>query len=214
MKAYSLLLFVLLVFFLLLFLLVDQANVPLLSDPSAVMERGGLIAALVGLGLLLGDIILPVPSSLIMIAHGAVFGLVLGTALSLVGGLGASLVGFGIGRRGTRLIQRFIDEREREQADRLMQRWGMVAVLVTRPIPLLSEAVSIVAGSTSMRWGAMAVASILGLLPGAAIYAATGVYAMTLESSVLSFGVVIGVALLFWLAGRVLTKPSVPPAEV
>ena len=61
MKAYSILFFVLLCFFLLSFLLVEQLHVPLLSDPSAVLNRGGLIAALVGTGLLIGDIILPIP---------------------------------------------------------------------------------------------------------------------------------------------------------
>lgn len=208
MKVYSILFFVLLCFFLLLFLLVEQLQVPLLSDPSAVLERGGFIAALVGTGLLISDIVLPVPSSLIMIAHGAVFGLTLGTLLSLIGGLGSSLLGFWIGRRGARYIQRFVTDEERRQADRLMQRWGMVALIVTRPIPLLAETMSIVAGGTSLRWRAMVIASVLGLIPGAAIYAATGVYAVTLESTVWSFAVVIGVAVLFWLVGRVLIKPQ------
>ncbi len=81
MKAYSMLFFVLLCFFLLLFLLVEQFQVPLLSDPSAVLNRGGFIAAVVGTGLLIIDIVLPVPSSLIMIANGALFGLVLGGVL-------------------------------------------------------------------------------------------------------------------------------------
>ncbi len=206
MKAYSILFFVLLCFFLLLFLLVEQFQVPLLSDPSAVLNRGGFIAAVVGTGLLVIDIVLPVPSSLIMIANGALFGLVLGGALSLLGGLGSSLVGFWIGRRSTRLVQRFVPEDERRQADRLMERWGMIAIIATRPIPLVSETLSIVAGSTSLRWRAMIGASVLGLVPGAAIYAATGVYAVTLESSVWSFVVVLAVALMFWLAGKVLVK--------
>lgn len=206
MKTYSMLFFVLLCFFLLLFLLVEQFQVPLLSDPSAVLNRGGFIAAVVGTGLLIVDIVLPVPSSLIMIANGALFGLVLGGMLSLLGGLGSSLVGFWIGRRSTRLVQRFVPEDERRKADRLMERWGMIAIIATRPIPLISETLSIVAGGTSLRWRAMIGASVLGLAPGAAIYAATGVYAVTLESSVWSFVVVLAVALAFWLAGKVLVK--------
>ncbi len=206
MKAYSMLFFVLLCFFLLLFLLVEQFKVPLLSDPSAVLNRGGFIAAVVGTGLLIIDIVLPVPSSLIMIANGALFGLVLGGVLSLLGGLGSSLVGFWIGRRSTRLVQRFVPEDERRKADRLMERWGMIAIIATRPIPLVSETLSIVAGGTSLRWRAMIGASVLGLAPGAAIYAATGVYAVTLESSVWSFVVVLAVALVFWLAGKVIVK--------
>jgi len=206
MKAYSMLFFVLLCFFLLLFLLVEQFQVPLLSDPSAVLNRGGFIAAVVGTGLLIIDIVLPVPSSLIMIANGALFGLVLGGVLSLLGGLGSSLVGFWIGRRSTRLVQRFVPEDERRKADHLMERWGMIAIIATRPIPLVSETLSIVAGGTSLRWRAMIGASVLGLAPGAVIYAATGVYAVTLESSVWSFVVVLAVALVFWLAGKLIVK--------
>lgn len=213
MKVYSLLFFVLLCFFLLLFLLVEHFQVPLLSDPSTVLERGGFIAALVGTALLISDILLPVPSSLIMIAYGALFGLVLGTLLSLVGGLGASLVGFWIGRRGATFINRFVSEKERQQADRLMQRWGMIAIIVTRPIPLLSEATSIVAGGTSLRWRAMIIASVLGLIPGAAIYAAAGVYAVSVESTIWSFVVVIGVAFVFWVIGKFLVKPKTPAEE-
>ncbi|MFB3133924.1 MAG: hypothetical protein ACE10K_15515, partial [Rhodothermales bacterium] len=82
----------------------------------------------------------------------------------------------------------------------------MIAIIATRPIPLVSETLSIVAGGTSLRWRAMIGASVLGLAPGAVIYAATGVYAVTLESSVWSFVVVLAVALVFWLAGKVLVK--------
>ncbi len=213
MKAYSILFFVLLCFFLLLFLLAEQFQVPLLSDPSAVLNRGGFIAAVVGTGLLISDIVLPVPSSLIMIANGALFGLVLGGVLSLLGGLGSSLLGFWIGRRSTRLVQRFVPEDERRKADHLMERWGMIAIIATRPIPLVSETLSIVAGGTSLRWRAMVGASVLGLAPGAAIYAATGVYAVTLESSVWSFVVVLAVALMFWLAGKVLVKRETIPRK-
>jgi len=68
--------------------------------------------------------------------------------LSLVGGLGALLTGFWIGRRGTRLIRRFVDESEHRRADRLMQEWGMIAIIVTRPVPLLAETFSIVGRKT------------------------------------------------------------------
>ena len=79
--------------FLLLFLLVEWLQVPLLTDPSRWLERGGGWAALLGVGLLIADVVLPVPSSLVMIAHGALFGVAWGTLLSLVG---SALVARGI----------------------------------------------------------------------------------------------------------------------
>ncbi len=43
-----------------------------------------LAADALGVGLLVADIVLPVPSSVVMVAHGALFGLRLGAVLSMV----------------------------------------------------------------------------------------------------------------------------------
>jgi uncharacterized membrane protein YdjX (TVP38/TMEM64 family) len=84
----------LLFFFLGTFLLVEQLNLSFLTDPHAALNARSVSAALAGIGLLIADVILPVPSSLVMIANGALFGFALGTFLSLIGNLGAALTGF------------------------------------------------------------------------------------------------------------------------
>ncbi|MDP9419663.1 MAG: hypothetical protein M3P53_05890 [Actinomycetota bacterium] len=55
----------------------------MLVDPSGYMDAS-LAAAALGVGLLVADIVLPVPSSVVMVAHGALFGLRLGAVLSMV----------------------------------------------------------------------------------------------------------------------------------
>jgi uncharacterized membrane protein YdjX (TVP38/TMEM64 family) len=97
-----------LAFFLLLFLAFEALGVPLLDDPAPWLAQGGLPTALLGVGLLLVDVALPVPSNVVMVAHGALFGVALGTMLSLVGSLGAALIAFGLGRCGEQLIGRLI----------------------------------------------------------------------------------------------------------
>ncbi len=82
----------------------------------------------VGVGLLIADVLLPVPSSIVMIAHGALFGVVYGTLLSLIGGTGATLVGFALGRRGGPLLARVVSREERTRADCLLRRWGALAI--------------------------------------------------------------------------------------
>ncbi len=188
--------------FLILFLLVEALGVPLLTDPSPWLERGGAIAALVGVGLLVADVALPVPSSLVMIAHGALFGVVVGTLLSLLGSVGAALVSFAVGRRGGPLLSRFVSTEERERADRLLSRWGALAIVVTRPVPLLAETVAILAGASPLGWGRTALAALAGSLPGALLYALTGALAASVQSGALVFGLVLFVAGLFWLVGR------------
>jgi uncharacterized membrane protein YdjX (TVP38/TMEM64 family) len=92
---------------------VEALGVPLLTDPTPWLERGGALAALVGVSLLVIDVILPVPSSLVMVAHGGHFGVVIGTLLSAIGSIGAALVGFALGRWGGRLLVRLVPPRER-----------------------------------------------------------------------------------------------------
>ena len=192
-----------LVSLLVMFLVFEQLGLSLFDDPDAwIHSRTGSVAA-AGVGLLVLDVVLPVPSSLVMIAHGAIFGLVLGTLLSLIGSTGAALVGFTIGRFGSSvLVPSFIPTDQMAVANSLFGRWGMVAVVVTRPIPLLAETTAIVAGTSRLSYGQMTIATIAGSLPAAALYALTGSIAVSLNSTVLGFGLVVLIAGLFWLLRR------------
>jgi uncharacterized membrane protein YdjX (TVP38/TMEM64 family) len=72
----------LLLIFLAIFLLVEQLQPSLLVDPDDLINSRSLGAALAAITLLVADVVLPIPSSLIMIANGAIFGVPLGTLLS------------------------------------------------------------------------------------------------------------------------------------
>jgi uncharacterized membrane protein YdjX (TVP38/TMEM64 family) len=211
MKRYALLTLSMMVLFLVLFGLAEWLHLPLLADPDPWLSRGGWIAALIGFGLLVSDVLLPVPSSLVMIAHGALFGVTLGTLLSLAGSLGAALFGFALGRRGGSLLARLVPEDERRRADALLQRWGDLAVVVTRPVPILAETLAILAGASPMKWGRMVAATLAGSLPAALLYAVTGATARSLDNVALVFALVLAVAGLFWFVGRwarPLSKPQ------
>jgi uncharacterized membrane protein YdjX (TVP38/TMEM64 family) len=204
MRRYLLIAVGLITFFTILFLIVQALGVPLLSDPTPWMKNGGAVAAALGVGLLIADVLLPVPSSLVMVAHGALFGVVVGTLLSLFGSVGAALFGFAIGRRGGRFLERTVTPSERSRANDLLLRWGALAIIVTRPIPLLAETVAIMAGASSLSWGSVVLASLVGSLPPALLYALTGAAVASFQNTSLMFGVVLLVAGLFWLAGRLL----------
>jgi uncharacterized membrane protein YdjX (TVP38/TMEM64 family) len=117
MKRYVLIMLALIASFTALFLIVEALGVPLLTDPTPWMRHGGVLAAALGVSLLVADVVLPVPSSLVMVAHGALFGVVIGTFLSLLGSVGAALFGFAIGRRGGKFLERFVTAGERERAE-------------------------------------------------------------------------------------------------
>ncbi|HYG83079.1 MAG TPA: VTT domain-containing protein [Pyrinomonadaceae bacterium] len=204
MKRYLLIVCAVAAFFTALFLAVGALGVPILSDPAPWMSRGGVFAASVGVGLLVADVLLPVPSSLVMVAHGALFGVLTGTLLSLAGSLGAGLFGFWLGRRGGRLLGRVMTRAERERADGLLRRWGALAIVLTRPVPILAETVAIMAGASPMGWPRVALAVLAGSLPPALVYALAGAAAASFRSTALVFVFVILAAGFFWMTSRLL----------
>ena len=164
----------LMVALLLLFAVVEALGVQILVDPSPWLASASVAAAAVGVGLLIVDVLLPVPSSLVMIAHGTLFGLWVGAGLSLVGMIGAGALGFGIGRRGAGPLTRAIGPDERARADRLLDRWGLVAIAVTRAVPILAETTVILAGTSRVRWPAALAAVVIGSVPVALVFAWLG----------------------------------------
>ena len=193
-----------------IFLLFEALQIRFLQDPTPTLREGGLPAAALGVGLLVADVLIPVPSSLLMVAHGALFGVWIGTLLSLLGSVGAALVAFSVGRAGGPLVDRLVSPEEKARADRLIARWGALAVIVSRPIPLLAEAVAILAGASPLSWSRMALAALAGSLPPALLYALTGALTRDFASAVMMFAFVLLMSGLFWLVGRRLGGASDP----
>jgi uncharacterized membrane protein YdjX (TVP38/TMEM64 family) len=212
MRRYWLVVTGMLVLFTALFSAVEVLDVPLLTDPEPALEGAPVAAAAVGVGLLVLDVVLPVPSSLVMIAHGAAFGPLLGAALSLLGSLGAALVGFAAGRRGGPLLNRLVSADERRRADALLARWGVLAIVVTRPVPLLAETTVILAGASPLGWRRTAVAALVGSVPAAVLYALAGSVAAGLGNPVAVFALVLLLAGATWAlgaaGGRQVARPT------
>lgn len=185
-----------------LFGVAEALDLPLLADPRPrLSEAGAWGAAAAGFALLVVDVFLPVPSSLVMVGHGALFGVVRGGLLSLAGALAAAAVGFACGRWGRAPLRRRLAGAERRRADALLARWGSLAVVVSRPVPILAETVAVVAGASPLGWRRFLVAAAAGNLPAAALYAVTGATALRLDDAFLTFGLVLAVAGLVWLGG-------------
>jgi uncharacterized membrane protein YdjX (TVP38/TMEM64 family) len=207
-RRYGVLVGGLLTLLLVAFVLVEALDVPVLTDPSPWLDKGGLVAAALGVGLLVVDVFIPVPSSGVMVAQGALFGVVLGTLLSLTGGFGATLLGFFVGRRSRRLVEWIVPAEEQDRAERLLSQYGALAIIATRPVPMLAETTAIIAGTSRLGWRTVAVAGALGNLVPALAYALTGAIAASFNNQIVVFAAVIAVAALFWLAGRWFGPPG------
>jgi uncharacterized membrane protein YdjX (TVP38/TMEM64 family) len=177
--------------FLALFLIGEAAGIPFLEDPTPWLQQAGWLAAAIGVSLLAFDVVLPVPSNIVMIAHGALFGIVVGTLLSLLGSMLASLVAFWIGRRGGRLLSLAVPADERAHADAILARWGVVAIVVSRPLPLLAETILVLAGASQMTWRTAMVSTFVGSVPLCLFYAWAGAASIGFEGGAIVLGLTI-----------------------
>lgn len=189
--------------FLILFLAAEVLNIPLLTDPQAVLsDQEAGWAAGTGVFLLVVDVVLPVPSSLVMVAHGALFGPLWGALLSLLGRAGFSVSGYLLGRRSAPYALRRIDPAERDRAERLLERWGLLAVVFTRPVPMVAESVSVMAGMSTLGLAPVLAASVLGSLPEAILYAVAGSLSTRFQNTALIWLFLIAVAGIVWVFDR------------
>jgi uncharacterized membrane protein YdjX (TVP38/TMEM64 family) len=188
-------------FVLISFIIVEALGIPLLVDPTDQFEGGGIAAAMLGVGLLFVDVFIPVPSSIVMTAQGALFGFLGGTVLGLIGSVGATLIGFAVGRRSSGLINRYTGVDEQAQSASLLTRYGPLAIIVTRPLPILAETTAIMAGATSMTGRQVLTGALIGCLPAAALYSAAGSFASSVATGLLVIPLVLLLAGMFWVGG-------------
>jgi uncharacterized membrane protein YdjX (TVP38/TMEM64 family) len=164
-------------------------------------------SALIIFGLLTVDLLVPVPSSVVMILSGAIFGVVPGGCLSLVGSFAGNYLGFELARRyGRRAANRFVGA---VQLDRLQQTFsghGALAVVVSRPLPIMMETLSVVAGLSGMRRSTFVGASVAGTTPVAFVYAYAGSRAITEGTIVPAIVILITVVAAGWLLARPLLR--------
>ena len=202
MSRYALVVLTLCLFFLAAFLVAVALDVPILTGTEWIQDHARPTAAVILNGLLIGDVLLPIPSSLLMVANGALLGTLGGTAATIGSTLLGGVLAFWLGRRGAPWLMARISERERAHAERFFKRWGALAVLVSRPVPIIAETIGILAGTTPMGWSRFLLSVLLGNLPPAILYAFAGASAKNASYSVAIFLILVGLAGAWWLLGR------------
>lgn len=137
-----------------------------------------LFSGLLIMGILGADILIPVPSSIVMIISGHLFGGLLGGILAIAGSMIASMLGFLISRKiGREKVIRWIGEKEYKQASSLTDRYGAYAVILTRSVPIIMELVSCVTGLSKMKLRKFIIINLIGYLPLTFLYTFTGAFA-------------------------------------
>lgn len=154
----------------------------------------GLGSAAVIAGLLAADILLPIPSSLVMLLSGAAFGVTWGSVVALAGSIGGEWVGFEVARRyGRPAAARLVGDDDIDRLSSVFARHGIAAVIVTRALPVVMETTSVVAGLSRMGRLPFLAASVAGTAPIVVIYAWAG--AASRDAGSLVPAVVIAIAM-------------------
>ncbi|MEZ4703046.1 MAG: VTT domain-containing protein [Rhodothermales bacterium] len=137
------------------------------QDGTVAWLRGyGAWAWMAGIVLLMSDIVLPVPGTVVMSALGFVYGPVAGGLLAALGAFLGGALGYGLCRLlGRKAALRLLGEADLEKGERLFSHIGGWLVALSRWLPLFPEVIACMAGLIRMPAGLFHFALACGVLP-------------------------------------------------
>ena len=167
----------------------------------AWMAGYGAGAGLAGIALLVADLALPIPSTLVMSALGLTYGTWVGGLYAATGTALSGLVAYALSRwLGRPLALRLAGEEGLRSGEGLFARGGAWLVAGSRCLPILPEAVACLAGLHRMPFRTFVFALLCGSLPTGFLFAAIG--ALGQEEPSWALGLSVAVPVVLWLAAR------------
>ncbi|MEN3748401.1 VTT domain-containing protein [Sphingomonas sp. HF-S3] len=142
------------------------------SDDILSGQRG--VAAIGGATLLALDIVLPVPSSVVATAMGAMLGGPAGALVNATGLTIGCILGLFLGQAGTPVARRMLGETGYAQFTGWARRHGVLALVLCRAVPVLAEASVIALGSAGGRRMPLIAAAALADIGLGGVYAFAG----------------------------------------
>jgi len=93
------------------------------------------------------DLFLPIPSSFVMILSGKLLGFALGGLIAFLGAIISAVLGYTICRiGGHKMYYKLIGARDSHKIVEWFEKYGFLAIIISRPIPMLTEILSCLAG--------------------------------------------------------------------
>ncbi|MEO1258675.1 MAG: VTT domain-containing protein [Bacteroidota bacterium] len=141
-----------------------------------------------------------------MFFNGSVLGFFLGGCLSLLSSMTSSLIGYFFGKAFYKKINQKYSGTEIQKASFIINNYGFIGLILTRGVPILSEAVSILAGNMAYSFRRFFWANLIGYIPICWMYAFIGSRSMGQDGFMWAFGVNVFVAAI--LLGVNLLRPK------
>jgi len=185
----------------------DQFDASLsLEGTRAWMGRWGSMAWAAGVGLLVADIALPIPSTVVMSAMGLMYGWWWGGLAASLGSILSGLVAYALCRfAGHRAALWIAGAEGLAKGEALFARHGGWLVATSRWMPVLPEAIACLAGLVRMSWRRFIIALVCGSLPVGFAFAAIGHLGSSNPALALALSAIVPV--LLWLMARRLVRP-------
>lgn len=137
----------------------------------------GSWAPLVSIALMVIQSLVPiVPGLVITITNAWIFGWQYGALYSWIGALLGAILDFGVARwYGRLVVERFVNIKYLSMTDAFLQRYGLLAVFITRLTPIIPfKVVSYGAGLTTMSLWRFMIATAIGQTPALILYSILG----------------------------------------
>ena len=121
-------------------------------------------------------LIVPIPSEIVLLAAGIIWGVLGGGVMGIVGSMAAALLCFYISRKGGRpLVKKFVGDKAIDLADNFIHKYGMGAIIVTRFLPFIAfDPISYVSGLVDMDIKKYSIGTLIGSIPRAFFYSWLG----------------------------------------
>lgn len=189
-------------FFLLILVLVPIAgmffldsDIRLISYLQSIQARP-VMYSLVSFILLTSDVILPVPSSVILWMNGWVLDIGYGSLLSMFSTTISGCIGYGIGYWGLKNKPTTLWSFEK------FHKHAFPIIIFSRGIPMVSEAICILGGVYKLKPALFLLYNFLGYLPVCILFAFLGTWDQYHEYLFTGLLIALLITLLIWLIGR------------
>ncbi|MFK5924043.1 MAG: VTT domain-containing protein [Verrucomicrobiota bacterium] len=158
-----------------------------------------------GIALLIGDLFLPVPGTVVMSAMGYVYGPWWGGLYSSLGSVLGGLLAYALCRAlGHRAALWLAGEQDLKKAESFFRQGGGWVVVLSRWLPVLPEVVACMAGLTRMPFRVFLIALLCGSLPMGFVFAAVG--AAGKETPGFAMALSAALPVVMWLVARKLLR--------
>ncbi|MFL2780055.1 MAG: TVP38/TMEM64 family protein [Gammaproteobacteria bacterium] len=159
-----------------------------------------LLVSFVVIIALTADVILPVPNGLTNTLAGVSLGWMVASLVVWVGLNFGACVGYCLGRFAARpLAQKMISESDFNEAEKSLQNFSTIGLILSRPVPAFAELITISAGLARISFIKFILVVGIVNIGVAVVFSGIGAAAMEANSSTLAFiGVAVLPALFYW----------------